>query len=81
MKMFIWADAYPVNYGNAVAVAVAETVEQAREMLKTAEISPYGMDPIMADGTRHRRPGCDVSKQEPTRVYDLPCAEVFHWEE
>jgi hypothetical protein len=81
VKMFIWESAYRVKYGNAVAVAVAEDVDQAREMLKKAEVSPYGMNPIMADGSRHHPPGCDVGKEEPTRIYDLPCAEIFHWEE
>jgi hypothetical protein len=80
MKMFIWKSPYQVDYGAAVAVAIAETEEQARELLKTAEISPFGMNPIMPSGARHYEPGMDV-KGPATRAYDLPCAEFFQWSE
>lgn len=31
MKLYVWDDPYPVDWGNSVVFAVAATVEEARE--------------------------------------------------
>jgi hypothetical protein len=76
MKMFVWKDAYRVSYGNAVAVAVAETVEEARSLLRSAGRSHYGMDPFKDESQ-----GCDIGTRAPDRILDLPCAEIYEWSE
>ena len=74
MKMFVWNDPYAVKYGGSCIYACAETVEAAREAIKRAPTSHYGMDP--------GEPGrFDVGNTEPTRVIDAPCAEIYQWQE
>jgi len=41
MKLFIWCDPYHVPYGQSMFFAVADTVEQAREMAKEAPVYEY----------------------------------------
>lgn len=74
MKMFIWNDPYAVKYGGAIIYAVAETEEAAREAIKSACTSKYGGEPE----------GCGnftVGDTPPTRVLDVPCAEIYEWSE
>lgn len=72
MKLFIWNEPYPVKYGSSMVFAVAETVEEAREIAKA---SPrYSFDSF--DGT-----GGTVGLGTPDRVVDLPCAEWHEWSE
>ena len=42
MKLFVWNDPYGVSYGMSQYIAVAETVEQARELAKTAQNNTFG---------------------------------------
>jgi len=72
VKLFVWSDPYPVNYGTSAVFAVAETVEQAREIAQGAPAYTYVE---FRDGTGGRELG------EPTRVVDLPCAEWHEWSE
>ena len=74
MKLFIWNEPYPVGYGGSFAFAVAETVEDAREQVRKAGVSRYGHEPDSYCGA-------DVSKRDPDRVLDGPCAEVYEWSE
>ncbi len=75
MKLFIWNDPYPVKYGGSFLYAVAETVEQAKEIVVTAKIYHFGA---------YDREGNiigPIKLGEPTRILDLPCAEAYQWEE
>ena len=45
MKLYIWNDPYSVSYGGACIYAVAETVEEARELASRAPISEFGFEP------------------------------------
>jgi hypothetical protein len=56
-----------------MVVAVAATVEEAREIARSAPRYTYG--------EFHQGDGCDVPLGEPTRVVDLPCAEWHEWAE
>lgn len=73
MKVFIWRNPYRVSYGSSLAIAVAETVEEAREKLKNAGRSEYGYEPESFGAV-------DVAR-EPDRILDAPCAEVYEWHE
>ena len=73
VRLFVWSNPYPVSYGSSMVFAVAETVEQAREIAKTA--------PRYAYNEFHSGDGCDAVLGEPIRVVDLPCAEWHEWSE
>lgn len=72
MKMYVWNEPYEVSYGSSICFAVAETVEQAREIAARAWLYHYGFS--------KDKPPKEVLG-EPTRVYDLPCAEWHEWSE
>ncbi len=74
MKVFIWREPYRVSYGSSLAIAVAETVEEAREQLKSAGRSQYGHEPESFGPI-------DVGSREPDRVLEAPVAEVYEWSE
>jgi hypothetical protein len=76
MKLFIWNQPYGVKYGSACLYVVAETEEQARAMSASAPVAPFGLDPRPDTGTLGK-----IALGPPTRVLELPCAEVYHWEE
>lgn len=73
VKLFVWNDPYSVAYGGSCLYVVAETEEQARELAKTATVMRFGFSDGGALG--------DVKLGEPSRVLNVPCAEVFHHEE
>ena len=69
--MFVWVDPINLEYGSSMVVAVAETVEQAREIAQKSPSYLYG-----------NLPGADRNLPvlgEPTRVVDIPCAEWYEW--
>jgi hypothetical protein len=73
MKMYVWADPYEVRYGSSCCIAVAESLEQAKEVAKSGKSyssSVYELDSHL-----------QVELGEPTRIIDLPCAEWNKWEE
>jgi hypothetical protein len=77
VKLFIWADPYRVTYGSSLLVAVAETVEEAKEIAQTkAKSYSYGKYENTLRGA-----GFAIDLGEPTRVVDLPCAEWHEWSE
>jgi hypothetical protein len=71
MKMYIWVDPYRVSYESSLCFAVAETVEQARQIAMKSPLYRYGT---------HAAKSPSVALGEPDRVLDLPCAEWFEWE-
>lgn len=73
MKLFIWADVYPVNYGDSMLIVVAETLEEAKTLAKNGTAYSFGI--YRAEGIPEVRLG------EPTRVVDAPCAEWHAWAE
>lgn len=73
MKLFVWANPYPVKYGGSMVIAVARDVDEARKVVATGgkySYAEYG-------------PGAspNVPLGEPTRIVDLPCAEWHEWSE
>lgn len=78
MKLFVWADPYTIPYGSSLLIAVAETVEEAREAASSRSVTySYGKH---KQGTNNRHDAA-ADLGEPTRVVDIPCAEWHEWEE
>jgi len=77
VKVFIWVDPYPVNYGSSLLFAVAETVEQARSEASYGTQCHYG-EPDRPQGDMTR---LALVLKEPDRILDLPCAEWHEWSE
>lgn len=73
MKLFVWNDPYSVRYGGAILYAVAETEDEARKVAANAMVSEYGI------GQEANRQPFELG--EPTRVLDVPCAEIYQWSE
>lgn len=73
MKLYIWADPYPVAYGSSMAIAVAGSVEEAKAILRdSARAYAYA---------RYSEAVPKADLGEPTRVVDLPCGEWHRWSE
>lgn len=73
MKLFVWADPYRIPYGTSAYFAIAETVEEPREIAGSAPAYSYTE---YDDGAVQR-----VKLGEPTRVIDFPCGEWHMWSE
>lgn len=70
MKMFIWIDPWRVPYGSSLIVAVAESLEEARDLpvdVANGRLSPWNPPQIKLG--------------EPSRIVDLPTAQAFEYEE
>lgn len=80
MKLYIWNEPYKVSYGGACIYVVASSLEEARELAKTAPIAYYG-NPAGVGATLGVSRVAMTEIGEPSRVLDVPCAECFHWEE
>lgn len=79
MKLFVWANPYPVSYGSSMVFAVAETLEAARAEILGGNRYSYGE---FFDGSGAPIPTAQIEKLgEPTRIVDLPCAEWHMWQE
>jgi hypothetical protein len=74
MKLFIWSNPYKVNYGSSMLFAVAETLEQAKELAITSKSYCYNEYPNM-------KGNINISLKDPIRILDLPCAEWHEWSE
>jgi hypothetical protein len=80
MKMFIWDNPVLIKYGGSVIVAVAETIEEAREVATTQAQSSF----VGLGIGRYPDKKEDYSRfiqGEPSRVVDVPCVEVFYYQE
>lgn len=77
MKLFVWANPYPVYYGSSGLFAVAETEEQARQIAESAPVYSY----IHNEKTSPEFERSLIKLGPPTRVVDLPCAEWHEWSE
>ena len=75
MKLFVWADPYRISYGTSGFFAVAETVEQAREIAKSSPRYRY-VEFHQEDGEM-----TEVVLGEPTRIVGIPCGEWHEWSE
>lgn len=73
MKLYIWADPYSVQYGSSMLLAVASSLEEAKQIA------------ITAPGYRYWEHGCEGGGStplgDPTRIVDIPCAEWHEWSE
>ena len=73
MKLFIWDDPYPVQYGSSMVFAVAKDLETAKEIAMNAPGYAY---------TKYNNiPDKSKPLGEPVRVLELPCAEWHEWSE
>ncbi len=72
LNLYVWANPYQVHYGGSSFIAVAESVEKAKAMAKTAAAcsfaTPSGAPPQIELG-------------EPTSVHEGVQAMWDHWEE
>lgn len=72
MKLFIWEDPCTTEHGFSVAVAVAETVDQAKLVAMHGLQYRFGafeqgfVPPELGD---------------PDRIIECPCAEWYEWDE
>ena len=73
MKLFIWANPFKVFYGSSMLIAVAETLEQAKEEAKTAPAYIYAQYNESGPGP--------ITLKDPDRIVELPCAEWHTWKE
>lgn len=74
MKLFIWNNPYHVAWGGSLLYVVANDLKQAKELAaKGAGVSNYGYDPEIKLTIKNLG--------EPTRIVNLPCAEVYEWSE
>jgi hypothetical protein len=75
MKMYVWVDPYLMSYGGSMLYAVAESVEQAKQIaMEKALIWSFGKY-----SPHQHKAGIELG--EPTRILDLPCAEFMDYEE
>ena len=70
MKLYVWEEPYPVNYGSSLVIAMAHSLREARKEAQKAKTN-YTYYSIPAN----------LILGKPTRVHTLPCAEWYHWEE
>ena len=71
MKLFIWEDPYPVDYGTSLLIVVAEDLEKAKSQARIGRHCWPEKQPLI--GLIHLG--------EPTRIVEVPCAEWFEWSE
>lgn len=76
MRMYIWNVLWPEYYSGSIVYAVAENVDDARREARAAKIQGFG------EFSRDRPTSLlmDIDR-EPDRILDLPCAEIYEWEE
>jgi hypothetical protein len=80
MKLYVWNNPYDVRYGGSCLYAVADSEDAARDIAMSALRSHYGYDPGNDDHRLDQR----IRKEAlgaPTRVRELPYAEVYEWSE
>lgn len=74
MKLFIWKDPYSIDYGGAIAYAIAPDVESARKAIKAGGVSYFGHEP---ESEEIENLNID---RDPDRVLDGPYGEIYEWE-
>lgn len=74
LRLYVWRNPYPVSWGSSIVYAVAASEEEARKSATTAPVSHYGGDPDPNEGRA-------MTLGVPTRVVDLPYAEIYQWSE
>jgi hypothetical protein len=81
MKLFVWNDPIDISYGGCCAYVIAADVDQARALAVKAPTAYYGRAPGRGDGVYCLKLNeADVARP-PDRVLELPCAEIYAWEE
>lgn len=75
VKMFVWANPYHIRYGTSAFFAVAETVDEARELAQRSKAYAY----VEFGGKQFD--ASSVVLGEPTRILDVPCGEWHDWSE
>ncbi len=74
MKLYVWNNPYHVSYGGSFLYVVAKDLRSARVLADKARVIPYGdCLPRGVLGT--------MKLGKPTRVLELPCAEIYEWSE
>ena len=72
MKLFVWSNPYRVSYGSSMVFAIAETLEQAKDIASKAPAYSYN---------EYDQKTPQVNLGEPIRTVELPCAEWHEWSE
>jgi len=74
MKLYIWNDPYPVEYGGCFLFVIAPTLDAARKQAKKTIITRVG--------TPYQKRGINIELGEPDRIIDqFPYAECYEWSE
>lgn len=74
MKLYVWNEPYGVDYGGSCLYAIAPDECSARALAEIAGVARYGYEPNGTPrGLRDLGP--------PSRVHDLPYAEIYEWSE
>ncbi len=78
MKLYVWNDPYPINYGGCCLYVIARSLKEARRLAtdKCNDASYGGYDRRSL-----KRTHVDVNNKPPTSVHNLPYAEMYRWEE
>lgn len=75
VKLFVWVNPYEVGYGGSMLYAVAEDEQRARELIAKGaprySFGDYPEAPLQFND----------QLGPPDRVLDVPCAEVYEWQE
>jgi hypothetical protein len=76
MRMYIWNQPYDVQWGASFAFAVADSEQEARELIlaSNGRVMNYG-------AYEAARPNFKRLNAAPDRILDLPCAEIYEWSE
>lgn len=74
MKLYLWAEPYPVRYGSSMVFAVADNLDEAKLAASRGRAYKYGA---------HEQEWSPETLKlgDPLRVLDLPCAEWHEWAE
>ena len=75
MKLYIWRSPYVVSYGDSYAIAIANSVEEARQAIRAGKINEYGFGggkPVPSDIDLDRIPDA---------IHEGPFGEVYEWSE
>ncbi len=72
MKLYVWSNPYRVSYGTTMVFAIAENLEQAKELASKGKAYAYN---------EYEEKTPKVGLGDPLRIVDLPCAEWHMWSE
>ncbi len=76
MKLYVWANPYPVSYGSSGLFVVASSLREARRLARIGKRYSYVEHEEKKGGD-----WSSIKLGKPTRVVRLPVAEWHEWSE